>query len=70
MVREDYFFRKKLIMTENEKQQLEFEKKILLEVLDFHSQNKLGRSDSEYESYINDILDEINKINKKLGSIK
>jgi len=51
-------------MTENEK--ILFENKILLEILDFHSKNKLGRSDEEHEDYINEILDKINENKKKL----
>ncbi len=57
-------------MTEQEKRKLEQEHQYLLTLLDFYAKNRAlitRMNDQQYKDYIDDILDEINRIKKLLN---
>jgi lysyl-tRNA synthetase class I len=53
-------------MTKEEKNELEQEMKNLKFLLEFHSTEKLIKDESEFEEYINAVLDRIAEIERKL----
>jgi len=56
-------------MTENERNQLYEKYTHYMVILDTYSKlkNQINMSDEEYENHINDILDEINELKRKLN---
>jgi hypothetical protein len=53
-------------MTEEEKNELELERENLKFLLEFHSNEELIQDGSEFEEYINAVLDRIAEIERKL----
>ncbi|MFT6319188.1 MAG: hypothetical protein ACJAT4_000105 [Granulosicoccus sp.] len=55
-------------MNENEKQEIKDEISYYETVLEIHSRNKdkLWKSEIDYQNYVNDILDEIFRLRKRL----
>ena len=56
-------------MSQSERNELEFDLEILLQILHFHGQNEqiwVGRK-AEYEEHINAVLDRINEIRQQLN---
>lgn len=61
-------FKKPTRMNENEKQEIKDEISYYETVLEIHSRNKdkLWKSEIDYQNYVNDILDEIFRLRKRL----
>lgn len=61
-------FKKPTMMNENEKQEIKDEISYYETVLEIHSRNKdkLWKSEVDYQNYVNDILDEILRLRKRL----
>jgi hypothetical protein len=61
-------FKEPTRMNENEKQEIKDEISYYETVLEIHSRNKdkLWKSEIDYQNYVNDILDEIFRLRKRL----
>jgi hypothetical protein len=53
-------------MTEKEKQELEQQRENLKMLFEFHTGSRMIKDDPEFEKHINDILDLIAEIDRKL----